>query len=47
MIIIIIGRRFQNSDDIKDDQELAQAEPKSHPRNQNWKQPKLQIDIIQ
>ena len=28
------------------DQELPQSEPNSHPRNLNWKQPKLQIDII-
>ena len=28
-------------------QELVQSEPQSRPRNQNWKQPKVQIDIIQ
>ena len=30
---------------ISNDQELTQSEPRSSPRNQNGKQPKLQIDM--
>ena len=31
----------------RNDQELVESEPKSSPRNQSGKQPKLQINIIQ
>ena len=32
---------------VSNDQELVQSEPQPYPRNQNGKEPKLLVDIIQ